>query len=103
MRNRLGRGSFHRGRGSIRTGWKPSASSARKISSRMRAIAGLDRDVELGALGRHVEKQPPVIDLENVGAELARAAWRSGRARRAGPGWSGGTTRCGPRARARAP
>ena len=41
------------------------------MASRMRGIARLDRHVELGALGRHVEKQPAVIDLEDVGAELA--------------------------------
>src|SRR5262245_11230526 len=37
----------------------------------VRLVAGLDRDVELGAFRRHVQEQPPVLDLENVGAELA--------------------------------
>ena len=37
----------------------------------MRPIARLHRHVELGALGRHVEKQPAMVDFENVGAELA--------------------------------
>ena len=36
----------------------------------MGAVAGLDRDIELGALGRHIEKQPAVIDLQDVDAEL---------------------------------
>src|SRR5262249_25325228 len=34
-------------------------------------VAGFHRDVELGALGRHVEEQPAVLDLENVGAGVA--------------------------------
>jgi hypothetical protein len=38
----------------------------------VRAAARLHRDVELGAFGGHVEKQPPMIDLENVGAEIAQ-------------------------------
>src|SRR6266545_1581573 len=36
----------------------------------MGAVSGLDRDIDLGALGRHIEEQPVVIDLEDVGAEL---------------------------------
>src|SRR5436309_388123 len=35
----------------------------------MGAVSGLDRDVDLGALGRHIEEQPVVIDLQNIGAE----------------------------------
>ena len=37
----------------------------------MRAVARLDRHVEARALRRHVEEQAPVVDLEDVGAELA--------------------------------
>jgi len=40
----------------------------------MRTVAGLDRDVEPGALGRNIEQQPLVLHLENIGAELAQAA-----------------------------
>ena len=69
----------------------------------MRGVARLDRDVEPRALGRHVEEQPPVIDFEDIGAELAERGRDLARARPAGRGWSGGTTRSGPRARARAP
>ena len=36
----------------------------------MRAVARLDGDVELGALGRHVEKQPAVVDFQDVDAKL---------------------------------
>src|SRR5215468_3215427 len=39
----------------------------------MGAVAGLDRDIELGALGRHVEEQPVVIDFEDVDAKLAQS------------------------------
>ena len=35
------------------------------------AIAGLDGDVELCALGRHIEKQPAVIDLDDPGTLAA--------------------------------
>src|SRR5262245_5940583 len=35
------------------------------------AVAGLDGDVEPRALGRHVEKQAAMIDLEDVGTKLA--------------------------------
>src|SRR5262249_40583445 len=38
----------------------------------MAAVVRLHRNVEARALGRDVEKQPLVIDLENVGAELAK-------------------------------
>jgi hypothetical protein len=55
----------------------------------MRVVAGLDRDIELGAFRRHVEKQPAMIDFQNVGAELsepggdlAEDPGRSGMARR---------------------
>src|SRR5665811_1777045 len=37
----------------------------------MGGVARLDRHVELGAFGRHVEEQPAVIDLQDVGAERA--------------------------------
>src|SRR5262245_46759479 len=37
----------------------------------MGSVAGFDGDVEFGPFGRLVEEQPVVIDLENVGAELA--------------------------------
>ena len=37
----------------------------------MRGVARLDRDVELGALGRHVEEQAAVVDFQDVRAELA--------------------------------
>src|SRR5258708_16086299 len=37
----------------------------------MRPVARFHRDVELGALGRHVEEEPAVPHAENVGAELA--------------------------------
>src|ERR1700747_1109228 len=37
----------------------------------MRSVARFHRDVELGALGRHVEEEPVVLHAENVGAELA--------------------------------
>src|SRR5262245_14567051 len=37
----------------------------------MGPVAGFDGDVEFGPFGRLVEKQPVVIDLEDVGAELA--------------------------------
>src|SRR6185437_4647624 len=37
----------------------------------MRGVTRLDGDVELGALGRHVEQQPAVIDLKDIGAEFA--------------------------------
>src|SRR6266508_4638609 len=36
----------------------------------MRPVARFHRDVQLGALRRHVEEQPAMVDLENVGAEL---------------------------------
>src|SRR4051812_48121556 len=52
---------------------------------RMRRVANLDGDVEPRALGRHVEEQSPVIDLEDIGAEpaegrrdLAEQAWTVG-------------------------
>ena len=70
---------------------------------RMRGVAGLDRDVEPRALGRHVEEQPPVIDLEDVGAEPAERRRDLAQAGPDGRRWSGGTTRCGCRVRARAP
>ena len=69
----------------------------------VRGVARLDRDVELGALGRHVEQQPVVIEPPGCWRRARRAASRSGRARRDGRGWSGGRRRCGCRARARAP
>ena len=74
-----------------------------KISSRMRAVARLDRDVELGALGRHVEEQPAVVDLEDVGAELAEPC--RDLAEHARPVGDGQPERHDPvaRARARAP
>src|SRR5262245_26055239 len=37
----------------------------------MGAVARFHRNVDARALGRHVEKQPLVIDLEDVGAKLA--------------------------------
>src|SRR5271154_7473850 len=40
----------------------------------MRLVARLHGDVELGAFGRHVEKQAVMIDTENIGAELAKPA-----------------------------
>src|SRR4051812_40698792 len=39
----------------------------------MGGIARLDRDVELGALCRYIEKQAAVVDLENIRAKLAQA------------------------------
>src|SRR5262245_57760798 len=39
------------------------------------AVAGLDGDVEPRALGRHVEEQPLVVDLEDVGAEMCEPGW----------------------------
>src|ERR1700694_1159525 len=39
----------------------------------MHAVACLYRDIETGAFGRHVEKKPLVIHLENICAELAQA------------------------------
>ena len=53
----------------------------------MGAVARLDRHVEPRALGRHIEKQPLVIDFEDIGAELAQPASRSGPARPAGREW----------------
>jgi hypothetical protein len=38
----------------------------------MHGVARLDGDVELGPLGRHVEEQPAMLDLEDIGAELAQ-------------------------------
>src|ERR1700675_3229449 len=35
----------------------------------MRGVTRLDRHVELGALGRNIEEQAAVIDLQDVGAE----------------------------------
>src|SRR5450631_1872577 len=32
----------------------------------VRGVARFDRDVELGALGRHVEEQPAVIDSQDI-------------------------------------
>ncbi len=49
----------------------------------VRGVARLDRHVELGALGRHVEEQPAVIDLQNIGAERAEPG--RDRAEHAGP------------------
>jgi hypothetical protein len=37
----------------------------------MGAVAGLQRDVQPRALGRHVEQEPLVADFQDVGAELA--------------------------------
>src|SRR5262249_57775379 len=37
----------------------------------MRPVARLHRDVELGDLCRHIEEEPPMLDPEDVGAELA--------------------------------
>src|SRR3954452_19069191 len=39
----------------------------------MRDVTRLDGDVELGALGWHIEKKPAVIDFEDVGAELPKS------------------------------
>ena len=36
----------------------------------MRAVARFDRDIEPGALCRHIEKQPSVVDLEDIGPKL---------------------------------
>src|SRR5216684_7572856 len=63
--------SLHRGRG---------VDPHRLVAFRLQRVenllpldlaAGFHRDVELGSLGRHVEKEPAMVDLENVGAELA--------------------------------
>ena len=35
----------------------------------MGGVARLDGDVELGALGRHIEQQPAVLDFQDVGAK----------------------------------
>ncbi len=51
------------------------------------AVARLHRDVELGALGRHVEKQPMMLDAENIGAELAEPARDLARERPADREW----------------
>ena len=51
----------------------------------MRPVARFHRDVELGALGRHVEEEPAVLDSENVGTELAEP----GSNLPSTPGWSG--------------
>src|SRR5271156_5981760 len=40
----------------------------------MAAVACLHGHVELGALGRHVEEQPVMIDTENIGAAFAEPA-----------------------------
>src|SRR5580704_14676506 len=40
----------------------------------MGAVARLHGDVELGALGRYIEKQPVMIDPENIGAEFTEPA-----------------------------
>src|SRR5476649_1866629 len=37
----------------------------------MGGVARLDRDVELGALGRHVEEQAAVIDLQDISSKHA--------------------------------
>ena len=39
----------------------------------VRSIACLDSHVELGAFRGHIQKQPPVIDLENIGAQRPKA------------------------------
>src|SRR3974390_282044 len=41
---------------------------------RVRAVARLDGDVELGPFRRHVQKQPAVSNFQNVGAEFAETA-----------------------------
>src|SRR5215212_927832 len=45
--------------------------SARDVVG-MRGVARLDRNIEFGALGRHVEEQPAVIDLQDIGTELTQ-------------------------------
>jgi len=67
------------------------------------AVRALNGHVELGALGRNVEKKATVIHFQDIGARFPQAAKRSAQARRAGPRWSGETRRCGRRAQARAP
>ena len=54
---------------------------------RVGAVARLHGDVELGSLGRHVEKQAVMIDAQNVGAEFAEAARRCGPGFPDDPGW----------------
>src|SRR3974390_623658 len=43
---------------------------------RVRAVAPLDGDVELGPFRRHVQTQPAVSDFQNGGAEFADTARR---------------------------
>ena len=54
----------------IRTGAKPSASSTARMSSAC-ATSRVSTVTSTRALRRHVEEQPPVVDLEDVGAESA--------------------------------
>src|SRR5215470_975993 len=49
--------------------------------------AGLDCHVELCPLRRHIEKEPPMIDLENIGAKLAESG--GDLPEHAGPVWNG--------------
>ena len=55
----------------------------------VKGVARLHGDIELGALGRHVEKQAMVIDRQDIGAKLfAEPARGSGHEKyRAGPEW----------------
>ncbi len=67
-------------------------------------VARLDGDVELGAFGRHIEEQPAMGRPPGYWRRVRRGVWRMlPEHARAGPLWSGETTRCGSRARAPAP
>ena len=53
---------------------EPVAGERRKDLGRVPGAAGLDRHVDGDPFGRHVEEEPAVGHLEDVGAELAEPA-----------------------------